>query len=141
MEAVSDRVDVRPGPCGMVAAGPTASAGPAAVLAFLAGALPGALPSVPGRASCARGAAIVTRYRRPFFTPVRRRASGTKGLIRRYPRRCPDPFRSVRALGRAPVGRPLRSGETGSRSSVWLPAWLPSRAAARGTASGFQERT
>ena len=36
----------------------------------------------------------------------------------------PDPFRSVRHLGGVPVGCPLQSGEPGSRSSVWLPAWL-----------------
>ena len=43
-------------------------------------------------------------------------------LIRRFPRGRPAPFRTVRDLGRAPVGYPQRSGETGSRSSVWLPA-------------------
>ena len=37
----------------------------------------------------------------------------------------PDPFRSVRHLGSVPVGCPLQSGESGSRSSVWLPARLP----------------
>ena len=37
----------------------------------------------------------------------------------------PDPFRSVRDLGRVPVGCPWKSGESRCRSSVWLPAWLP----------------
>ena len=37
----------------------------------------------------------------------------------------PDPFRSVRHLSGVPVGCPLQSGESGSRSSVRLPAWLP----------------
>lgn len=59
-------------------------------------------------------------------------------LIRSCPRSRPDPFRSVRDLGRAPVGRPLRSGETGNRSSGWLPAWLPGRAAARALPAVFK---
>ena len=37
----------------------------------------------------------------------------------------PDPFRSVRDLGRVPVGCLWKSGESRCRSSVWLPAWLP----------------
>jgi hypothetical protein len=40
----------------------------------------------------------------------------------------PHSFRSVRHLGGVPVGCPLQSGEPASRSSVWLPAWLPADA-------------
>jgi hypothetical protein len=46
-------------------------------------------------------------------------------LIRSSMCRHPDPFRSVRDLGRVPVGCPWKSGESRCRSSVWLPAWLP----------------
>ena len=46
-------------------------------------------------------------------------------LIRRCPCPRPDPFRLVRDLGHAPAGCPRLSEETGSRSSVRLPAWLP----------------
>ena len=46
-------------------------------------------------------------------------------LIRRYLCGRPDPFRSVRDLGRAAVGCPCKSGVPEGRSSVWLPAWLP----------------
>ena len=46
-------------------------------------------------------------------------------LIRRYPCGRPDPFRSVRDLWLVPGGCPRKSGGSGSRSFVWLPAWLP----------------
>jgi len=46
-------------------------------------------------------------------------------LIRRFPCGYPRSFRSVRDLGGAPLGCPKESGEPGSRSSVWLPVWLP----------------
>ena len=46
-------------------------------------------------------------------------------MIRRFPCGRPVPFRTVRDLGRIAVGRPGTSGESGSRSSVWLPTWLP----------------
>ena len=48
-----------------------------------------------------------------------------QGLIRRYPRGRPDPFRSVRDLGRFLARCLCQSGEAEGRSSVWLPAWLP----------------
>ena len=48
-------------------------------------------------------------------------------LIRRCPYRRPDPFRSVRDLGFVSAGCPGEYGEPVSRSSVWLPAWLPWR--------------
>ncbi len=46
-------------------------------------------------------------------------------LIRRYPRRRPDWFRSVRDLGRVPVRCSCQSGIPEGRSPRWLPAWLP----------------
>src|SRR5712691_2591836 len=46
-------------------------------------------------------------------------------LIRSYPRGHPDSFRPVRDLGRLGVCCPCQSGEAEGRSSVWLPAWLP----------------
>jgi hypothetical protein len=46
-------------------------------------------------------------------------------VIRRYLGGRPDPFRSVRDLGRAAVGCPCKSGVPKGRSSVWLPARLP----------------
>jgi hypothetical protein len=46
----------------------------------------------------------------PFFTPVRRRASGTPGLIRRFLSRHPASFRSVRGLGLVSSGCPGGSG-------------------------------
>jgi hypothetical protein len=45
--------------------------------------------------------------------------------IRRYLCGRPDPFRSVRDLGRAAVGCPCKSGVLEGHSSAWLPAWLP----------------
>src|SRR5208282_3442634 len=51
-------------------------------------------------------------------------------LFRRYPCGHPDPFRSVRDLGRAAARCPRESGQLEGRSSAWLPAWLP---AAHGT--------
>jgi hypothetical protein len=54
-----------------------------------------------------------------------RRDSNLNLLIRRYPCGHPDPFRSVRDLGRVPVGCPCKSERLEGRSSVWLPAWLP----------------
>jgi hypothetical protein len=51
-------------------------------------------------------------------------ASG-KHLIRRFPYGYSRSFRSVRDLGSASFGCALKSGEPESRSSVWLPAWLP----------------
>ena len=46
-------------------------------------------------------------------------------LFRRYPCGHPDPFRSVRDLGRVPARCPRESEEVEGRSSPWLPAWLP----------------
>ena len=46
-------------------------------------------------------------------------------LTRRYPCRRPNPFRSVRDLGRDPVGCPCKSEASEGRSSVWLPTRLP----------------
>ena len=43
-------------------------------------------------------------------------------LIRSHPRGHPDPFRSVRDLGRAAARRSRESGELEGRSSAWLPA-------------------
>jgi hypothetical protein len=37
----------------------------------------------------------------------------------------PDRFRTVRDLGCGPVACTGTSGESGSRSLRWLPAWLP----------------
>ena len=37
----------------------------------------------------------------------------------------PDPFRFVRDLGRVRGRCSCEAGERESRSSVWLPAWLP----------------
>src|SRR5438874_60143 len=37
----------------------------------------------------------------------------------------PDPFRSVRDLGRAAARCSSESGELVGRSSAWLPGWLP----------------
>ena len=37
----------------------------------------------------------------------------------------PDPFRSVRDLGRVPAHCSRESGELEGRSSAWLPSWLP----------------
>jgi len=51
--------------------------------------------------------------------------AGVDLLIRRYPRRRPHQFRSVRDLGCFPARCSDRSEEPGGRSSVWLPAWLP----------------
>jgi hypothetical protein len=48
-------------------------------------------------------------------------------LIREYPYRRPDSFRSVRDLGLVRVGCPRKCGEPEGRSSAWL---LPSRPAA-----------
>jgi hypothetical protein len=45
-------------------------------------------------------------------------------LIRRFPYRHPRSFSSVRHLGGVRAGCPLKSGEPGSRSSVWLLDWL-----------------
>jgi hypothetical protein len=42
-------------------------------------------------------------------------------LIRSHPYRHPDPFRSVRDLGRAAARCARESGELEGRSSVWLP--------------------
>ena len=47
-------------------------------------------------------------------------------LIPSHPCGHPDPFRSVRYLGFAAARCSHRSGELHGRSSVWLPAWLPS---------------
>ena len=46
-------------------------------------------------------------------------------LTRSHPYRHPDPFRSVRDLGRAAARCSGESGELEGRSSAWLPAWLP----------------
>ena len=51
-------------------------------------------------------------------------ADAQPSQIRRYQRGRPDPFRSVRDLGRIPLGCSWKSAESGSRSSVWLPAGL-----------------
>jgi hypothetical protein len=48
-------------------------------------------------------------------------------LIRRYPRRRSGLFRSVRDLGLVSPGCPYGSGASEGCSSVWLPAWLPTR--------------
>jgi hypothetical protein len=56
--------------------------------------------------------------------PALRRPSSNL-LIRRFQCRRPDPFRTVRDLGRVRVRCPCESGELQGRSSVWLPAWLP----------------
>ena len=53
-----------------------------------------------------------------------------QGLIRRYQRGRPVPFRSVRDLGLVSPGCPHGSGASRGCSSVWLPAWLPVRRAA-----------
>ena len=45
--------------------------------------------------------------------------------IRSHPYGHPDPFRSVRDLGRAAARCSRESGELEGRSSAWLPAWLP----------------
>ena len=45
-------------------------------------------------------------------------------LIRSHPYGHPDPFRSVRDLGRAAARCSGKSGELEGRSSAWLPAWL-----------------
>jgi hypothetical protein len=45
--------------------------------------------------------------------------------IRRFLCGPPDPFRTVRDLGLVSPGCPGGSGSSESRSSVWLPAWLP----------------
>jgi len=42
--------------------------------------------------------------------------------VRRYPRGRPDPFRSVRDLGRVPVRRSCESEVPEDGSSRWLPA-------------------
>ena len=46
-------------------------------------------------------------------------------MIRRYLCGHPDPFRSVRDLGRVPARCSRQSGEPECRPSAWLPAWLP----------------
>jgi hypothetical protein len=46
-------------------------------------------------------------------------------LIRSHPCGHPDPFRSVRDLGRVPARCSPESEELEGRSSAWLPAWLP----------------
>jgi hypothetical protein len=46
--------------------------------------------------------------------------------IRRFQCGHPDPFRSVRGLGFVTARCSHPSGELQGRSSVWLPAWLPS---------------
>ena len=46
-------------------------------------------------------------------------------LTRRYQRRRPDPFRTVRDLGLVFPGCPGGSGRSEGCLSVWLPAWLP----------------
>ena len=50
-------------------------------------------------------------------------------LIRRFLCGHPDPFRSVRDLGLVSPGCTSGSGTSEGCSSVWLPAWLPARAA------------
>jgi hypothetical protein len=45
-------------------------------------------------------------------------------LIRRFQRGRPAAFRSVRDLRCVAVSCPVASGESRSRSSPWLPAWL-----------------
>ena len=52
-------------------------------------------------------------------------APAYQGLIRRFPCGRPAVFRSVRDLGRVPVGCPGTFRQSGSRSFPWLPAWLP----------------
>ena len=65
---------------------------------------------------------------RPLGLPVRVRQHDRptwrrhgKHLTRRYLRGRPDPFRTVRDLGRVPPGCPRSSGGLQARSSVWLP--------------------
>jgi len=53
------------------------------------------------------------------------RSSAGDLLIRSHPCGHPDPFRSVRDLGRAAARCSGESGELEGRSSAWLPAWLP----------------
>jgi len=48
-------------------------------------------------------------------------------LFRRYLSGHPDPFRSVRDLGRLSVRCSRESGFPRRRSSGWLPAWLPGK--------------
>ena len=52
-------------------------------------------------------------------------------MIRRFQCGHPDPFRSVRYLGFVASRCSHPSGELRGRSSVWLPAWLPSFSAGR----------
>ena len=52
-------------------------------------------------------------------------------LIRRFQCGRPEPFRSVRDLGRFTVHCSLESGFPRSRPSGWLPAWLPGNTGSR----------
>jgi ketosteroid isomerase-like protein len=56
--------------------------------------------------------------------------------IRRFQCGYPDRFRSVRDLGFIAARCSPPSGELQGRSSVWLPAWLPTPAAASNTVHG-----
>jgi hypothetical protein len=70
-------------------------------------------------------AAIVTQLVTPPLGSARS-GSVPNLLIRRFPCGHPDPFRSVRDLGFVAARCSHPSGELQGRSSVWLPAWLPS---------------
>ena len=59
-------------------------------------------------------------------------------LIRSHPCGHPDPFRSVRDLGRVPTRCSCPFGIPEGRSPRWLPAWLPAARPAV-TTNGFQE--
>ena len=72
------------------------------------------------RAECCPRVTVMTLGGLP-----RRARIGPDLQIRRFPCGHPRLFRSVRDLTGVPVGCPQEFGEPGSRSSVWLPAWLP----------------
>ena len=68
---------------------------------------------------------LLLRGRRPLTWRARRRDSTLHLLIRSHPCGHPDPFRSVRDLGRAAACCSREFGELEGRSPRWLPAWLP----------------
>ena len=59
--------------------------------------------------------------------PPDRARGGHDLLIRRFLCGWPDPFRSVRGLGRFPARRSLESEFRRGCSCGWLPVWLPGR--------------
>jgi hypothetical protein len=94
-----------------------------------AAALGATVDRVSARPGCAAPHALVLvrRPRSPYRSGRWKRSQHPDHQIRSHPCGHPDPFRTVRDLGRVPARCSSSSGFPKGCSPRWLPAWLPRR--------------